>query len=68
MSFNSYAHCYCFKSRKIIAVLKLLEKELYKKSKEFSKIVKVEELIWDNTPLTLGQNSQVIILNLRNVL
>ena len=41
---------------KLLPSLKLLEKELYKKSKEFSKIVKVGRThLQDATPLTLGQ-------------
>ena len=45
------------KSReKLLPSLKLLEKELYKKSKEFSKIVKVGRThLQDATPITLGQ-------------
>ena len=41
---------------KLLPSLKLLEKELYKKSKEFKKIVKVGRThLQDATPLTLGQ-------------
>ena len=45
------------KSReKLLPSLKLLEKELYKKSKEFNKIVKVGRThLQDATPITLGQ-------------
>ena len=53
------------KSRqKLLPSLKLLEKELHKKSKEFSKIVKVGRThLQDATPLTLGQEFSAIMLN-----
>ena len=52
--------------KKLLPSLKLLEKELYKKSKEFKSIVKVGRThLQDATPLTLGQEFSDIILNLK---
>ena len=52
-----YAYCYCLKGkRKLLPSLKLLEKEIAKKSREFRNIVKVGRThLQDATPLTLGQ-------------
>ena len=49
---------------KLIPSLKLLEKQLAVKTKEFKKIVKVGRThLQDATPLTLGKNSLAIIHN-----
>ena len=63
-------------TKKLLPSLKLLERELLKKSKEFNKIVKVGRThLQDATPLTLGQefsgyNSQLkkCILRIENAL
>ena len=54
-------------NEKLLPSLKLLEKELMKKSKEFKNIVKVGRThLQDATPLTLGQEFSGYHFNLRN--
>ena len=54
---------------KLLPSLKLLEKELAKKSKEFKNIVKVGRThLQDATPLTLGQEFSGYHSQLKNVL
>ena len=50
--------------RETFTIIKIIRKELAKKSKEFKSIVKVGRThLQDATPLTLGQNFQVIMHN-----
>ena len=54
---------------KLLPSLRILEKELLKKSKEFKSIVKVGRThLQDATPLTLGQEFLDITLNLKTAL
>ena len=56
------------KTKENFTIFEILEKELAKKSREFKNIVKVGRThLQDATPLTLGKNFQVIILNLKSV-
>ena len=52
---------------KLLPSLKLLEKELFKKSKDFKSIVKVGRThLQDATPLTLGQEFSGYHFQLKN--
>ena len=61
MMFFLLLNCCCLKGReKLLPSLKLLEKEIAKKSREFRNIVKVGRThLQDATPLTLGQEFSI---------